>query len=102
MSFGKFVAVMPADPARPKRTNRNNRQLHRAAFADEPVENIKFVGMNRVFGGFFRVFNAAFRRGGDGYVAAVRGLVRLPLLAVAAYTVGWRKRDSRCSTYERS
>ena len=42
-------------------------------------------GMNRVLGGFFRVFNAAFRRGGNAYVASVRGLVRLPLLAVAAY-----------------
>ena len=42
-------------------------------------------GVNRVLGRFFRAFNAVFRGGGLAYVATVRGLIRLPLLAVVAY-----------------
>ena len=42
-------------------------------------------GMNRVLGRFFRVFNAAFGWGGSAYVRSVRGLIRVPLIVVAAY-----------------
>ena len=50
MGFGKFVAIMPADPSRTFCPHRNDRQLHRAANGEQLIEHPKLICVDGVFG----------------------------------------------------
>ncbi|WP_448205859.1 efflux RND transporter permease subunit [Azospirillum sp. sgz302134] len=56
---------------------------------DEPQDWLTRA-MNRLFGGFFRLFNRAFQRSGEGYGRGVAGVVRHKgaILAVYALLIG--------------
>ena len=53
---------------------------------DEPPDLVS-RGMNRVFGGFFRVFNKVFHRGAEHYGRGVRGVINRKATMMAVYAV---------------